>query len=88
MKETITDCKIKQGKSKMKLWRNFVWDCEDSATRSRLEKHHANRDIMRKESFCQSSLPRDPFESHQFSDKVYCVESTGAFVNLHSSIGL
>ena len=43
---------------------------------------------MRKESLRHSSLPCDPFESDQYNDEAYRVESTGAIVNLSSSIGL
>ncbi|KAI4302070.1 hypothetical protein L6164_035287 [Bauhinia variegata] len=60
----------------------------DSATHSRLEKYLASGDIMRKESLHHSSLPCEPFESDFHNEETYCVESTGAIVNLHSSINL
>ncbi|KAE9599183.1 putative ribonuclease III post-transcriptional gene silencing PAZ-Argonaute family [Lupinus albus] len=58
----------------------------DSATHSRLEKYLASGDIMRKESLRQSSIPCGSLE--QLPEEVYRVESTGAIVNLSSSITL
>ncbi|XP_057429681.1 endoribonuclease Dicer homolog 2-like isoform X2 [Lotus japonicus] len=60
----------------------------DSVTCSRLEKYLSSGDIMRKESLRHSSLPCDPLESDLFHEETYRVESTGAIVNLISSIGL
>ncbi|KAE9594842.1 putative ribonuclease III post-transcriptional gene silencing PAZ-Argonaute family [Lupinus albus] len=58
----------------------------DSVTHTRLEKYVASGDIMRKESLRQSAIPCDSFE--QLPEEVYRVESTGAIVNLSSSITL
>ncbi|CAL0309193.1 unnamed protein product [Lupinus luteus] len=58
----------------------------DSVTHSRLENYLACGDIMRKESLRQSSIPCGFFE--QLPEEVYRVESTGAIVNLSSSITL
>ncbi|CAL0334495.1 unnamed protein product [Lupinus luteus] len=58
----------------------------DSVTHSRLEKYLASGDIMRKESLRQSSIPCGSLE--QLPEEVYRVESTGAIVNLSSSITL
>ncbi|CAL0301024.1 unnamed protein product [Lupinus luteus] len=58
----------------------------DSDTHSRLEKYLASVDVMRKESMRQSAIPCDSFE--QLPEEVYRVESTGAIVNLSSSITL
>ncbi|KAK7246161.1 hypothetical protein RIF29_41021 [Crotalaria pallida] len=58
----------------------------DSVTHSRLENYLASGDIMRKESLRQSALACDSFE--QIPEEVYRVESTGAIVNLSSSITL
>ncbi|XP_019440116.1 PREDICTED: endoribonuclease Dicer homolog 2-like [Lupinus angustifolius] len=58
----------------------------DSVTHSRLEKYLASGDIMRKESLRQSSIPCGSLEL--LPEEVYRVESTGAIVNLSSSITL
>ncbi|XP_019419125.1 PREDICTED: endoribonuclease Dicer homolog 2-like isoform X2 [Lupinus angustifolius] len=58
----------------------------DSDTHSRLEKYLASVDIMRNESMRQSAIPCGSFE--QLPEEVYRVESTGAIVNLSSSITL
>ncbi|KAK7246158.1 hypothetical protein RIF29_41018 [Crotalaria pallida] len=58
----------------------------DSVTNSKLEKFLASGDMMRKESLCQSSGPCDTFEL--IPEEAYRVESTGASVNLSSSITL
>ncbi|XP_028758757.1 endoribonuclease Dicer homolog 2 [Neltuma alba] len=60
----------------------------DLATRSRLEKYLSTGEIMRKECLRHSSLPCEPFDSDIDNKKTYQVESTGAIVNLSSSIGL
>ncbi|QHO06443.1 hypothetical protein HN51_065296 [Arachis hypogaea] len=60
----------------------------DSVTYSRLEQYLASGDLMRKESLRHSSLPFDHFESDQFNEEVYRVESTKAIVTLSSSIEL
>ncbi|XP_054796957.1 endoribonuclease Dicer homolog 2 isoform X2 [Prosopis cineraria] len=60
----------------------------DLATRSRLEKYLTSGEIMRKECLRHSSLPCEPFNSDLYNKETYCVESTGAIVNLSSSIGL
>ncbi|XP_015960524.2 endoribonuclease Dicer homolog 2 isoform X2 [Arachis duranensis] len=60
----------------------------DSVTYSRLEHYLASGDLMRKESLRHSSLPFDHFESDQFNEEVYRVESTKAIVTLSSSIEL
>ncbi|KAJ1414388.1 Ribonuclease III domain [Sesbania bispinosa] len=59
----------------------------DSVTRSRLEKYLSSGDMMRKESLRHSSLLCDPSES-DLHEETYRVASTGAIVNLSSSITL
>jgi hypothetical protein len=43
---------------------------------------------MRKESLHYSSLPCETLENDRFDEQAYRVASTGAVVNLHSSISL
>ncbi|KAJ1420894.1 Ribonuclease III domain [Sesbania bispinosa] len=59
----------------------------DSVTCSRLQKYLSSGDMMRKESLRHSSLPCDPSES-DLHEETYRVASTGAIVNLSSSITL
>ncbi|KEH42074.1 endoribonuclease dicer-like protein [Medicago truncatula] len=60
----------------------------DSVTRSRLEKYLDGVEMMRKESLHHSSLPCESLESDKFNEQTYRVASTGAVVNLSSSITL
>ncbi|WJX27542.1 hypothetical protein P8452_16351 [Trifolium repens] len=60
----------------------------DSVTHSRLEKYLSGEAMMKKESLHYSSLPCERLASDQFNEQTYRVASTGAVVNLSSSISL
>ncbi|XVE75158.1 hypothetical protein DITRI_Ditri12bG0072900 [Diplodiscus trichospermus] len=60
----------------------------DFSTHSRLKKYLASGDIMRKESLSHASHPCSPLRNDSFEEEFYCVASTGAFMNLSSSVGL
>ncbi|CAJ2657950.1 unnamed protein product [Trifolium pratense] len=60
----------------------------DSVTCSRLEKYLSGGEMMKKESLHYSSLPLERLESDQTDEQTYRVASTGAVVNLSSSISL
>ncbi|MED6148852.1 hypothetical protein PIB30_056936 [Stylosanthes scabra] len=86
-----TVCSFIQSRGRARMQNSdyiLMVQCGDSVTHSRLEKYLASGDIMRKESLRHSSFPCDHFESDQFDEEFYRVESTKAIVTLSSSIEL
>lgn len=60
----------------------------DSSSLSKVDKYIKSAGIMREESLLHASRPCKPLESEMYSEEFYCVESTGAIVNLSSSVSL
>jgi hypothetical protein len=67
------------------LFQNYSGDL---AAHSRIEKYISSEEMMRKESLHYSSIPCESLENDRFDEKAYRVASTGAVVNLNSSIPL
>ncbi|RAL54473.1 hypothetical protein DM860_001601 [Cuscuta australis] len=61
---------------------------EDVSTLDKVKKYLESGEIMRKESLSHASQPCLPLESDQYDEYAYKVDSTGAIVNLRSSVSL
>ncbi|PNY11877.1 endoribonuclease dicer 2-like protein, partial [Trifolium pratense] len=86
-----TVCSFVQSRGRARMQNSdyiLMLESGDLAAHARIEKYIASEEMMRKESLHYSSLPFESVENDRLGEHAYRVASTGAVVNLSSSISL
>ncbi|OMO99607.1 hypothetical protein CCACVL1_03710 [Corchorus capsularis] len=88
---SATVCSFIQSRGRARMQNSdylLMLKTEDISTHTRLKNYLASGDIMRKESLCHASQPCSPLRNDLSDEECYRVASTGAYMNLSSSVGL
>ncbi|PIN21629.1 Ribonuclease [Handroanthus impetiginosus] len=88
---SATICSFIQSRGRARMQNSefiIMVESEDSSALSRVKNFLASGDIMRRECMSHADLPCEPLEKDLYDKLLYRVTSTGAIVNLSSSVQL